>query len=102
MVDMASQLAWSVAHLRAHGAQLLADAGYPAAAAALDPALLDAALDAVVAHVDTEGDVRAHAIAQDCWWPNGLALPLRPSRLGARRVRRAACAGPARCTGSAS
>jgi hypothetical protein len=64
VVDMASQLAWSLAHLRAYGPQLLADAGYPAAAAALDPAMLDAALAAVVAHLDTEGNVRAHAIAQ--------------------------------------
>ncbi len=64
VVDRASQLAWSLAHLRAPGPQLLADAGYPAAAAALDPAMLEAALDALVAHLDTEGDVRAHAIAQ--------------------------------------
>lgn len=64
VVDMASQLAWSLAHLRAHGPQLLADAGYPAAAATLDSAMLEAALDALVAHLDTEGDVRAHAIAQ--------------------------------------
>ena len=64
VVDVASQLAWSLAHLRAHGQQLLADAGYPAAAAALDPALVDAALAAVGAHLDQEGDLLAHAIAQ--------------------------------------
>ena len=64
VVDMASQLAWSLAHLRAHGPQLLVDAGYPAAAAALDPALLALALDAVQAHVEQEGDLRVHAIAQ--------------------------------------
>ena len=64
VVETASQLAWSVAHLRAHAQELLADAGYPAAAAALDPALLDAALDAVRAHVEQEGDLRAYAIAQ--------------------------------------
>ena len=40
------------------------DAGYPAAAATLDPALLTAALDAVRAHVEQEGDLRSHAIAQ--------------------------------------
>ena len=62
--DMASQLAWSLAHLRAHGPQLLADAGYPAAAAALDPAMLEAAIEAVVTHLAQEGDLRAHAIAQ--------------------------------------
>lgn len=64
MVDSASQLAWSLAYLRSHAPQLLADAGYPEAAAALDPTLLAAAVDAVVAHLDREGDLRAHAIAQ--------------------------------------
>jgi len=64
MGDTVSQLAWSFAHLRAHAQQLLVDAGYPAAAAALDPALLAAALDAVRAHVEQEGDLRAYAIAQ--------------------------------------
>jgi hypothetical protein len=63
LVDEASQLAWALAHLRAHAPQLLADAGHPAAAAALDPALLDAAVDAMVAHLATEGDVRARAMA---------------------------------------
>jgi len=62
--ETASQLAWSVAHLRAHAQELLAEAGYPAAAAALDPALLASALDAVRAHLEKEGDLRAHAIAQ--------------------------------------
>jgi len=64
VVDMASQLSWSLAHLRAHGQELLAEAGYPAEAAALDPAMLDAALDAVVAHLGKEGDLRAHAMAR--------------------------------------
>src|SRR5438132_11043551 len=64
VVETASQLAWSVAHLRAHAQELLAEAGYPAAAAALDPVLLDSALDAVQAHVEQEGDLRSRAIAQ--------------------------------------
>ena len=38
--------------------------GEATGAAALDPALLAAALDAVQAHLDEEGDLRAHAIAQ--------------------------------------
>ena len=50
--ETASQLTWSVAHLRAHAQELLVDAGYPAAAASLDHALLAAALDAVQAHVE--------------------------------------------------
>jgi hypothetical protein len=64
VVDAASQLVWSLAHLREHAQQLLADAGYPAAAASLDPALLAAALDAVRVHVEQEGDLRSRAIAQ--------------------------------------
>jgi hypothetical protein len=64
VADEASQLAWSLEHFRTHGPQLLADAGHPDAAAALDPVLVDAALAAVVAHLDKHGDVRAHAIAQ--------------------------------------
>src|SRR5919109_2636839 len=64
LVDTASQLVWSLGHLRAHAQELLAEAGYPAAAASLDPALLAAALDAVRAHVEQEGDLRAHAITQ--------------------------------------
>ena len=62
--DTASQLTWSVAHLRAHAQELLAEAGHPAADAVLDPALLASALDAVQTHVEQEGDLRAHAIAQ--------------------------------------
>jgi hypothetical protein len=64
VIDTASQLAWSLAHLREHAQQLLADAGYPAEAASLDPAMLASALEAVRAHVEKEGDLRAHAIAQ--------------------------------------
>src|SRR2546427_12072477 len=45
VVETASQLAWSLAHLQDHGQQLLVEAGYPAEAASLDPALLEAAVE---------------------------------------------------------
>jgi hypothetical protein len=64
VVETASQLTWSLAHLRENAQQLLAEAGYPDAATALDPAMLAAALDAVPAHVEREGDLRSHAIDQ--------------------------------------
>ena len=64
VVDSGSQFAWSLGHLSAHARELLAEAGHSAAAAALEPELLAAALDAVRAHVEQEGDLRAHAIAQ--------------------------------------
>ena len=60
----APQLTWSLAQIRAHGSQFLEEAGYPDQAAALDLEMVDIALDAVVAHLDQEGDLRAHAIAQ--------------------------------------
>jgi hypothetical protein len=53
-----------LAHLRAHGQQLLADAGHPAAAVALDPAMLEVAFADMMAHLDKEGDLRSHAIAR--------------------------------------
>jgi len=64
LVDTASQLFWSLAHVRAQGQQLLAEAGYPEQAASLDPAMLDAALEAIVAHLEKEGDLRSRAIEQ--------------------------------------
>jgi hypothetical protein len=62
--DPESQFAWSLEHLRTHAGELLTEAGHPSAAAALDPALLAAAVDAVRTHVEQEGDLRTHAIAR--------------------------------------
>jgi hypothetical protein len=64
LVDSGAQFAWSLEHLRTHAQELLVEAGRPDAAAALDPALLAAAVDAVRAHVEQEGDLRGQAIAQ--------------------------------------
>ena len=64
MVETVSQLAWPFAYLRAHAQQLLADAGYPTEAASLDPEMLAAALDAMRAYLEQEGDLRSHVIAQ--------------------------------------
>ena len=70
VVDTASQLAWSLAHLRAHAQQLLADAGYPAEAAALDPALLAAAVDAVRRTWTRKAISAPTPSPKDCWWPD--------------------------------
>ena len=64
LVDTASQLSWSLTHIREQGQQLLAEAGYPAEAAALDHAMVEAALEAVTVHLAKEGDLRSRAIAQ--------------------------------------
>jgi hypothetical protein len=65
---------------------------YPAAAAALDPALLASAIDAVQAHVEQEGDLRAHAIAQGLL----VASRFRPPPVDRSSWARHAPAGPAR------
>jgi hypothetical protein len=64
MADSGDQFSWSLEHLRTHAQALLAEAGHPAAAAALEPELLAAAVDAVRAHVEQEGDLRSQAIAR--------------------------------------
>jgi hypothetical protein len=64
LVDSGSQFSWSLGHLRSHAQELLAEAGHADAAAALQPELLAAALDAVQAHVAQEGDLRTEAVAK--------------------------------------
>ena len=64
LADPEAQLAWSLEHLRTNAKELLVEAGHRDAAASLDPALLGAAVDAVRAHVEQEGDLRSRAIAQ--------------------------------------
>jgi hypothetical protein len=64
LAESGAQVDWSLEQLRTHARELLVEAGHPDAAAALDPALLAAAVDAVRAHVEQEGDLRTGAIAQ--------------------------------------
>ena len=64
LIDMKLQLSWSLAQIREQGQQLLAEAGYPEAAASLDEEMVAAALEALMAHLDQEGDLRSKAIEQ--------------------------------------
>jgi hypothetical protein len=64
LVDTASQLSWSLTQIREQGQQLLAEAGYPDEVASLDQEMVDAALEAVIAHLEKEGDLRSKAIEQ--------------------------------------
>ena len=64
LVDIESQLSWSLAHIREQGQQLLAEAGYPDAAASLDGELVGAATKAILAHLEKEGDVRSKGVEQ--------------------------------------
>jgi hypothetical protein len=64
LVDTASQLSWSLTQIREQGQQLLAEAGYPDEVASLDQEMVGTALEAVMAHLEKEGDLRSKAIEQ--------------------------------------
>ena len=64
LVDIASQVPWCLAQIRDEGQQLLGEAGYPDEAASLDGEMIGAATEAIMAHLEKEGDLRSKAIEQ--------------------------------------
>ena len=64
LVDMAPQISWALTQIREQGQQLLEEAGYPDEAASLDEEMVGAALGAVMAHLEKEGNLRSQAIEQ--------------------------------------
>ena len=64
LVDIASQVSWSLAQIREQGKQLLEEAGHSEEAVSLDDELVQAATEAITAHLENEGDLRSKAIEQ--------------------------------------
>ena len=64
LVDIESQISWSLAQIREKGKQLLVEAGYPGEAASLDEQMVEAATEAILAHLEQEGDLRSRAVEQ--------------------------------------
>ena len=64
LVDMGSQISWSLAHIREQGQQLLGEAGYSDKAASFDSEMAGAATEAITAHLESQGDLRSKAIEQ--------------------------------------
>ena len=62
--DIDSQITWALAQIRENGQQLLAEAGFPDEASSLDQEMVGAASEAVIAHLEAEGDLRPRAIEQ--------------------------------------
>ena len=62
LADSEAQISWALTLIREQGQQLLKEAGYPAEAASLDAELVGAATEAVIAHLEKEGDLRSRAI----------------------------------------
>ena len=65
VTESAAQVEWSLQTLREQTANYLAEAGHAEAAANVDPELLQAVSDAIVAHLESEGDLIADAKAKD-------------------------------------
>ena len=64
LVDIPSQISWSLSQIREQGRQLLREAGYPDEAASLDEEMVKAATEAIMVHLEKEGDLRSKAIEQ--------------------------------------
>ena len=64
LVDIPSQISWSLSQIREQGRQLLREAGYPDEAASLDEEMVRAATEAIMVHLEKEGDLRSKAIEQ--------------------------------------
>ena len=62
--DIDSQITWALAQIRENGQQLLADAGFPDEASSLDQEMVGVASEAVIAHLEEEGDLLPRAIEQ--------------------------------------
>ena len=62
VADIESQISWALAHIREQGQQLLGEAGYSDEAASFDGDLVGAAAEAIVTHLETQGDIRSKAI----------------------------------------
>ena len=65
LVDVGPQISWSLKQIREQGKRLLEGAGLPDDAASLDEEMVTAATEAVVAHLEQEGDLRSKAIDQE-------------------------------------
>ena len=65
LVDIAGQISWGLEQIRDQGQQMLEAAGYPADAGSLDKEMVQAAAEAVIAHLENEGDLRSQAIDQE-------------------------------------
>ena len=65
LVDSSEQISWGLEQIRVQGQQLLEAAGYPDDAASLDEAMVKSATEAVIAHLENEGDLRSVAIDRE-------------------------------------
>jgi hypothetical protein len=61
---VAQQVEWALAHIQHSGKALLAEAQYDEAAARLDPAMVQTAINTIRTHLAQQGDLRGQAIEE--------------------------------------
>ncbi|MEE8464989.1 MAG: hypothetical protein V3S68_00830 [Dehalococcoidia bacterium] len=64
IADIESQITWGLDQIRDNGQQLLSEAGFPDEAESLDQEMIRAASEAIIAHLEEEGDIMSKAIDQ--------------------------------------
>lgn len=64
LVDIGPQVSWSLEQIQEQGQQLIGEAGYPEQAASLDQEMVKAATEAVLAQMESAGELRLQAIEQ--------------------------------------
>ena len=65
VVGIPQQVTWALQQIQESSKELLEEAEHSSAAEMLDPSLVPAAIDAIKAHLDREGDLRSKAIEQN-------------------------------------
>ena len=62
LVDIESQISWSLAQIRDNGQRLLLEAGYADDAASVDQEMVGTVTNAILSHLEAEGDLRSKAL----------------------------------------
>ena len=64
MEDEQEQIVWALTQIQEKGQQLLETAEHSSAASSLDSGMVQAAADAITAHLEKSGDLRSQAVSQ--------------------------------------
>ena len=62
LTDTEGQISWALGQIKENGSEMLAEAGFPDAAKALDQEMVGAASEAIIAHLSEQGDLISKAI----------------------------------------
>ena len=65
MEDIQEQVSWSLSQIKDNAQEFLSEAGHGEAAAKMDSEMVQGAIDAIVAHLAEQGDLRSDAIEKE-------------------------------------